>query len=49
LKRYVSELQEHAKQKSAFVEFQYLAKELEKIPDRQELIEISKRGCLKQI
>ncbi len=49
LKRYVSELQENAKQKSAFVEFQSLAKDLEKIPERQELIEISKRGCLKQI
>jgi len=49
LKRYVGELQEHAKQKFAFVEFQSLAQDLEKIPDRQELIEISKRGCLKQI
>ena len=49
LKRYISELQEHAKQKSAFVEFQSLAIDLEKILERQELIEISKRGCLKQI
>lgn len=47
LRRYVKELQENAKQKTAFVHFQFLAEALERIPERKELTEQSRQGCSK--
>lgn len=45
VRRYVSDLQEKAKQKYAFVEFQSLAQELEKISTQKDLTEQSRRAC----
>lgn len=45
LRRYVEEMQVRAKQKDAFVNFQALAKELEKRAEWREQIEIARRGC----
>lgn len=47
LRRYVKELQDNAKQKTAFIHFQALSDALEKIPERKELTEQSRRGCSK--
>lgn len=47
LRRYIKELQVNAKQKTAFVHFQALSEALEKLPERKELTEQSRRSCSK--
>ena len=45
LRRYIQELQSNAKQKTAFANFQALSEALERLPERKELTELSRRGC----
>ena len=46
LRRYINELQENAKQQSAFNNFRFLAEALEKLPGRKQLTEKSRQPCL---
>ena len=45
LRKYVETMQRKSRQKQALADFQSLAKELENLPQRQELIELARRGC----
>ena len=45
LRKYVETMQRNSRQKQALADFQSLAKELESLPQRQELIELARRGC----
>ena len=45
LQRYVKEVQENAKQRSAFADFQKLAQSLEQLPERRDLVEEARKGC----
>ena len=46
LRKYIKDLQEKAHQKTAFKEFQALSEALENLPDRKDLIEDARRGCI---
>ena len=48
LRKYTETVQNNAKQKFAFAEFQALSLALEKIPERLELTELARRRCSTQ-
>ncbi len=45
-RKYIDELRKNMKQPTAFVEFQALASRLEQIPERKDMIEVARRGCI---
>lgn len=45
LRKYVELLQTNTKQKEALADFQALARKLEEIPERKEMIEVARRAC----
>ena len=45
IRKYIDEIQNRAKQKMAFTNFQSLAQDIEKSPSRHDLTEIARRGC----
>lgn len=47
LRKYIENFQKNSRQSKAFVEFQTVAQKLEALPERKELIELARRGCVK--
>lgn len=45
LRKYVDLLQKNTKQKDVLAQFQALARKLEQIPERKEMIELARRAC----
>ena|SRR5215475_11288473 len=48
LRKYVSELRRTTRQETAFADFEALARNLEDLPHRRQMTDITRRGCTKR-